>query len=111
MKAKRPTYNSFNSSTSKFLLDNSSDLTTTPQYLELCEKYGFEHIKKDNLGICGGRQFIAEHFDETNFDFYFFFEDDMFLNPNKGAKCKNGFDVYVENLYDKSLKIIKENRS
>ena len=93
----------------KFLLDNSSDLSTTPKYVELCEKYGFEHIKKDNLGICGGRQFIAEHFDETNFDFYFFFEDDMFLNPNKGDKCKNGFDVYVENLYDKSLKIIKEN--
>ena len=49
--------------TSKFLLDNSTDLSTTPRYIELCEEYGFEHIKKDNLGICGGRQFIAEHFD------------------------------------------------
>jgi hypothetical protein len=93
----------------KFLLDNSSDLSTTPKYVELCEKYGFEHIKKDNLGICGGRQFIAEHFDQTNLDFYFFFEDDMFLNPNKEQKCKNGFSVYVENLYEKSLKITKEN--
>jgi hypothetical protein len=93
----------------KFLLDNSSDLSTTPKYVELCEKYGFEHIKKDNLGICGGRQFIAEHFDQTNLDFYFFFEDDMFLNPNKDQKCKNGFPVYVENLYEKSLKITKEN--
>ena len=93
----------------KFLLDNSSDLETTPKYAELCEKYGFEHIKKDNLGICGGRQFIAEHFDQTNLDFYFFFEDDMFLNPNKEQKCKNGFPVYVESLYEKSLKITKEN--
>ena len=93
----------------KFLLDNSSDLSTTPKYAELCEKYGFEHIKKDNLGICGGRQFIAEHFDQTNLDFYFFFEDDMFLNPNKEQKCKNGFPVYVESLYEKSLKITKEN--
>jgi hypothetical protein len=93
----------------KFLLDNSSDLETTPKYAELCEKYGFEHIKKENLGICGGRQFIAEHFDQTNLDFYFFFEDDMFLNPNKDQKCKNGFPVYVENLYEKSLKIAKEN--
>jgi len=93
----------------KFLLDNSSDLETTPKYAELCEKYGFEHIKKENLGICGGRQFIAEHFDQTNLDFYFFFEDDMFLNPNKDQKCKNGFPVYVESLYEKSLKITKEN--
>jgi hypothetical protein len=93
----------------KFLLDNSSDLETTPKYVELCEKYGFEHIKKDNLGICGGRQFIAEHFDQTNLDFYFFFEDDMFLNPNKEQKCKNGFPVYVESLYEKSLKITKDN--
>ena len=60
----------FLSKPKKFLLDNSSDLTTTDRYKELCEQHGFEHIKKDNLGICGGRQFIAEHADENNFDFY-----------------------------------------
>jgi hypothetical protein len=49
--------------TTKFLLDNSTDESTTPRYKELCEEYGFEHIKKDNLGICGGRQWIAEHFE------------------------------------------------
>ncbi len=91
----------------KFLLDNSSDLATTAKYEKLCEEYDFEHIKKDNLGICGGRQFIAEHADENNFDFYFFFEDDMFLNPNKNDICKNGFRVYAENLYNNSLKIVK----
>jgi len=48
----------------KILLDNSSDLSTTPIYSELCSKYGFEHIKKENLGICGGRQWIAEHFEK-----------------------------------------------
>ena len=52
--------------TKKFLLDNSSDLSTTEEYLKICEEYGFEHIKKDNLGICGGRQWIAEHFEETD---------------------------------------------
>lgn len=83
----------------KFLLDNSSDLTTTPKYAELCEKYGFEHIKKDNLGICGGRQFIAEHFDQTNLDFYFFFEDDMFFYSKPGEVCRNGFNRYVKKLY------------
>ena len=37
----------FLTKTRKFLLDNSTDLSTTPRYLELCEKYGFKHIKKE----------------------------------------------------------------
>ena len=93
----------------KFLLDNSSDLSTTPEYEKICQEFNFTHIKKDNLGICGGRQFIAEHAAENNFDFYWFFEDDMFLNPNKEEICKNGFRVYAENLYENSLKIVKNN--
>lgn len=92
----------------KFLLDNSSDELTYDDYSKLCEKYGFEHIKKDNLGICGGRQFIAEHAAEIDLDYYFFFEDDMFLNPNENELCKNGFRVYEENLFDKCLKIINK---
>jgi len=94
----------------KYLLDNSVDLTTTPRYVELCEEYGFEHIKKDNIGIMGGRIFIAEHFNETDLDFQIFFEDDMNLYPKKGEVCRNGFPRYVDNLYQKSLEIItKEN--
>ena len=94
----------------KFLLDNSTDLSTTPRYIELCEQYGFEHIKKDNIGIVGGRVFVAEHFDETDLDFYYFFEDDMSFYPKKGEVCRNGFPRYVDNLYQKSLEIIqKEN--
>jgi hypothetical protein len=94
----------------KYLLDNSVDLSTTPKYLESCEKYGFEHIKKDNIGIMGGRIFVAEHFEKTDLDFYFFWEDDMSLYPNKGEVCKNGFNRFSENLYQKSLEIIyKEN--
>ena len=94
----------------KYLLDNSVDLTTTPRYGELCKEYGFEHIKKDNLGIMGCRIFIAEHFNETDLDFQIFFEDDMNLYPKKGEVCRNGFPRYVDNLYQKSLEIItKEN--
>ena len=92
----------------KILLDNSSDLSTTERYLELCEKYGFEHVKKDNLGICGGRQWIAEHAEENEFDFYFFFEDDMFFYPNKGEVCRNGFNRYVDNLYKNIIEITKK---
>jgi len=94
--------------TKKFLLDNSTDLSTTPLYKELCDEYNFEHIKKDNLGICGGRQWIAEHFESTDLDYYLFFEDDMFFYPNEGTVCKNGFNRYVSNLYIKSLEIIKK---
>ena len=93
--------------TEKFLLDNSSDESTFEEYSKLCEEHNFTHIKKDNLGICGGRQFIAEHFDTTELDYYLFFEDDMFFFPNEGV-CRNGFNRYVPNLYTKSLEIMKK---
>jgi hypothetical protein len=100
----------FITKTKKFLLDNSTDLSTTPRYVELCEQYGFDHIKKNNIGIVGGRVFVAEHFDETDLDFYYWFEDDMSFYPKKGDVCRNGFPRYVDNLYQKSLEIIqKEN--
>jgi len=93
----------------KFLLDNSSDLSTTDRYLELCDEYGFEHIKKDNLGICGGRQFIAEHAEENEFDFYYFFEDDMFFYLGPDDVCRNGMPRFSDSLYKRSLRIIKDN--
>ncbi len=94
----------------KFLLDNSTDLSTTEEYLRLCKEYDFEHIKKDNIGITGGRQWIAEHFDETGLDYMLFFEDDMFFYSQKNEVCRNGFNRYVSNLYQKSLEIVnKEN--
>jgi len=98
----------FINGTKKFLLNNSTDLNTTPKYNELCLRYGFEHIKKDNIGITGGRQFISEHFNkEEDLGYYFFFEDDMgFVNKNSGV-CKNGFNRYVENLFSKTLNILK----
>jgi hypothetical protein len=100
----------FITKTKKFLLDNSTDLTTTPKYVELCEQYGFEHIKKDNIGIVGGRVWIAEHFDKTDLDLYFFWEDDMSMCNKKGEVCKNGFNRYVPNLFDKIMMIMKNER-
>jgi hypothetical protein len=92
----------------KFLLDNSTDLSTTPRYQELCEQYKFEHIKKDNIGIVGGRVFVAEHFDQTGLDFCLWFEDDMAFYNKKGEVCRNGFNRYVPNLYQKILEITKK---
>jgi O-methyltransferase len=92
----------------KYLLNNSTDESTYPEYDRICKEHNFEHIKKDNLGICGGRQFIAEHFESSGNDFMFFFEDDMFFYPKKGDTCRNGFNRFVENLYVKSLEIVKK---
>lgn len=92
----------------KFLLDNSTDESTTEMYSTLCKEHGFEHIKKDNLGICGGRQWIAEHADENGFDFYFFFEDDMFFYYGPDSVCKNGFNRKVYNIYKNSIDITKK---
>lgn len=91
----------------KFLLDNSTDLNTYSEYKSLCELYDFEHIKKDNIGICGGRQFIAEHFEQTGLDYMLFFEDDMFFY-SKHEECRNGFKRFEPDLYNKTLKIIKK---
>jgi hypothetical protein len=96
--------------TKKFLLDNSTDLSTTPKYIELCDKYGFEHIKKDNIGITGGRVFVAEHFNQSDLSSYFFFEDDMLFTTERSKPCKNGYQRYVPELYSKVMDIMeKEN--
>jgi len=92
----------------KFLLDNSTDLSTTPRYIELCEEYGFEHIKKDNIGICGGRQFISDHFRDSGLDIMIFSEDDMFFQKKIGETCRNGFNRYIPNLYMKCLEILQK---
>jgi hypothetical protein len=94
--------------TTKFLLDNSTDETTFNEYSELCNEHGFEHIKKDNLGICGGRQWIAEHFDKTDLDYYIFSEDDMFFQNKPSETCRNGFNRYSPNLFSNTLQVIKK---
>ena len=92
--------------TTKYLLDNSTDESTLEDYKQLCSKYNFEHIKKDNLGICGGRQFIAEHFAETDHEYMYFFEDDMFFYLKKQEPCKNGFIRYVNNFHENVLRVM-----
>jgi O-methyltransferase len=94
----------------KFLLNNSLNRDTDIAYAELCNKYGFDEIKKDNLGICGGRQFIAEHAEQNGFDYHFFFEDDMFFYLGSDEFCKNGFRRKIKDFYNIMMDIIwKEN--
>ena len=94
----------------KYLLNNSIKKETDLEYARLCEKYGFEEIKKDNIGICGGRQFISEHADENGFDYHFFFEDDMFFYLGPDEFCRNGFRRKIKDFYNTMMEIIwKEN--
>ena len=101
-------YSEFISKTKKFLLNNSTDLTTTPDYERLCQQYGFDHIKKDNIGITGGRVFVADHFENSEMDYYIFFEDDMFFYTGPNNTCKNGFSRKTKNLYRKVLQIARK---
>lgn len=91
-----------------YLIDNSTDPTTLPEYLELCRQYDVTHIKKDNLGVCGGRQFAAEHFAEHDYDYHIFFEDDMTLYPPANAFCQAGYSVFTDNLFERSLEIMHQ---
>ena len=97
--------------TRKILIDNSTDSFTYDEYNHLCKIYNFEHIKKEvNLGICGARQFVAEHFNESDSEYYIFLEDDMTLHEKTEEICGAGFKRHVDNLYLKSLEIIHRNR-
>jgi hypothetical protein len=101
----------FISMTRKILVDNSTDYSHYQRYNDLCKKYDFEHIKKEeNIGICGGRQFVAEHFNESDSEYYIFLEDDMTLHTPITAICGQGYETYTDQLYRKSLAIIHKER-
>lgn len=91
------------------LLDNSTNEEARNGNRKIAEENNFEYISLEgNTGICGGRQFAAEHFHESDADFMFFFEDDMTSNPPefKGEVCRNGFSKYISNLYNIVHKIM-----
>lgn len=93
--------------TQKIIIDNSTNEQAREGNRNIASKYGFEHISMDqNLGICGGRQFAAEHFDKSDSDFYLFFEDDMTISDPDEGICRNGFNKYIPNLYKKIHQIM-----
>ena len=91
------------------LLDNSTNEDAKIENKKIAEDYNFVYVDLGgNTGICGGRQAAAEHFDNSDSDFMFFFEDDMTVNPPEmvGEVCRNGFMKYVPNLYNILHKIM-----
>nr|QMP83034.1 MAG: hypothetical protein [Caudoviricetes sp.] len=94
----------------KIMIDNSTDLSTGDAYEELARKYDIEILKKDNIGIATGRQFVANHFNESDSDYCLFFEDDMHLMGPTDEKCRNRYSRYVPGLFQKSLDIVIEEK-
>ena len=93
--------------TDKYLLDNSTDPSTRAAYDALCQRYGFQVIRRGNLGITGGRIYCAHHFEELDaHDLMLYFEDDMLLSAEDGT-CANGFRTSVPGLFERSLAIVR----
>jgi len=92
----------------KVIIDNSTNEQARIDNKKICDKYGFEHIiQEKNSGICGGRQRVAEHFHDSDSDFYLFFEDDMTLSASGDTSyCRNGFRKYIPDLYLKVHQIM-----
>lgn len=91
------------------LLDNSTNDEAREKNQEIAREYNFEYISLEgNKGICGGRQAAAEHFHESDADYYFFFEDDMTSNPPEyeGQFCRNGLRKFIPDLYSILHKIM-----
>lgn len=89
-----------------YLVDNSDSPDVEVDYAVLCEQYNLERIKLDNLGITGGREYVAKHFAESDADYYFYFEDDMLFGPGQGLD-PNGFARGFDDLYETMLMIMR----
>lgn len=97
--------------TNKFCLDNSTDDSAIQKNKEICAKYKIEYLSENkNLGICGGRQYIANHFDKTSAHYYIFFEDDMLLCSKDYLPCRNGFIRWTSHLLSKMIYILTEEK-
>jgi glycosyltransferase involved in cell wall biosynthesis len=96
--------------TRNILIDNSTNEEARIANSEICKKYNFEHIiTNENTGINGGRFRAAQHFQESDSDYYVFLEDDMGIHSPEvqGTFCRNGLRLYVHDLYDKAIKIME----
>jgi hypothetical protein len=100
--------NDFNNCT-KYVINNSNDPNVDAEYKALFAQYGFKEYKFDNIGICGGRQFAADHFHDSPHSYMIFFEDDMLFH-NKEGKCKSGFTTYHPELFDKAVDILNNEK-
>jgi hypothetical protein len=92
-----------------YVIDHSTDADARRANCEIAREYGATGLThpNGNGGVCGGRQFAAEHFATTDADYCVFVEDDMFLNGAEDTGvCRNGFRRFVPDLRNVLLKIM-----
>jgi hypothetical protein len=95
----------FLTKTQKYLINNSTDYQYNEHYNQICSKYDFNQIKKGNLGVCGGRQWAAEHFAELGAKYMFFFEDDMLIDLSD-TECRFGLRKNIKDLFDRIVRLM-----
>jgi FkbM family methyltransferase len=95
----------FLTKTKIYLIDNSTDSKYDESYLNIVNKYNFNHLKNGNLGVCGARQFAAEHFADLKAKYMLFFEDDMLLDFNT-SNCPFGFNKNIYDLFNKIIRLM-----
>jgi hypothetical protein len=94
---------------SKYVINNSTDMSTDDEFSALYKKHSFREIRKpENLGICGARQLAAEMFEESDHQYMVFFEDDMMLCGKEEEPCRNGMIRYDSRLFDKCMSIMEK---
>jgi hypothetical protein len=93
-----------------YVIDNSTDLAALDTNRAICAKEDFQHLAQGNLGICGGRQLAAEHFEASGHDYMFFLEDDMLLASPDMAPCRAGFIRWVDGLHGKLLRLMEHEK-
>jgi hypothetical protein len=94
--------------TNLILINNSTNETLFEAYDTIAKRYNIEEIHQNNIGICGGRQFVAEHFKNSGADYMVFFEDDMLLDFN--GICPFGFNKKTTNLLKTVTQIIDKEK-
>jgi hypothetical protein len=107
----------------KYVINNSNDPNVDVEYKRIFQENNMEEFKFDNIGICGGRQFVAEHFDTTGHEYYVFFEEDMgvytpleFKDDDGNVirqgriteKC--GLPTWHKDVFSKSIDIMEEHK-
>jgi len=96
----------FLSETQKIVINNSTDETLFNKYELICKQYNMVEIKQGNMGICGARQWAAEHFHRSGSDYMLFFEDDMLIDFD--GNCIVGFRKNTPRLYDTIIQIMQK---
>ena len=98
----------FITDTNMILVNNTIDGKCFAEYERICRAYNIKEYRHNNIGICGGRQWTAQHFADSDADYMFFFEDDMLLDLK--GKCPFGFRKYIPNPFNNFLDIMDKEK-